>query len=98
MSNYLRFTHSLLGSPPKSWVTSLAPGSVWLHFIPDAILGSFLMILSSPNARAFCCRWAALSPIASPDLSSGTQALPHSAEPQLLSMAYFITLKPVPPR
>jgi hypothetical protein len=81
----------------RAWVTSLAlPFSRTCslvsrcHLAPLHSCGCFWWSSHgtsiSKNAGVPCCKWAVLTPIASPGLSPGTLDLPHSAKPQLLSM------------
>jgi hypothetical protein len=61
-------------------------GSSWLHSTMTTLLAGHPMKLTSPKCWGPCCNRAAHLPIASSVLSSGTLALPHNANPQLLSM------------
>lgn len=97
MLSYLGFTHKFLGSTKELgsllWLCPLQHThslSSRFQLVPlhscCSSLWSFHGIGISKIAGLPCCNWAVFSPLASPGLSSGTPALPHSIKSQLLLM------------
>lgn len=84
MPSYWWFTHNLLGSS-KGLGHFSGPAHTGCLLGSSPYLSLLLVVVPRlrhlQNAGLVCFNWAALSPIASPTLSPGTSALPHSAKP-----------------
>lgn len=65
-------------------------GSSQCHSTAVAACSGHLIILASPKFCGLCCKWVILSPIDSPDSSSGTLSQLHGAKHQLLYMIISI--------